>query len=503
VECDPNIQNQDVTVPEGIVLSDGQNPSVGFSSGWTFLCTLVFLGGMGLLVWSYDSLSALDRVENPGRALEHIVSRSMNLESSLSQASPWEQSLYQFLKGQDETLNPLVRWSSELANESAEPLNALYAAVLEAESGSYDQMNTRVATWDDDDAQLQFFREMLETAYGAEVRDSEENLFLQSRLAEEVPDNWFYSRLALQLAKGAQDTDFFRVTQGHVQRQQSQLFWRNRTLMFAEVGGALMSLVALLIVIGIRYSKGEEGLVVGRAALPPPWAGGDGFAVFMRGAAVTFLLLSGLGALLGAYFSFMNGAVNEKIMELMSTVILYMPIPLVLYYYLLRPKGQSLRQVFGLQLLHGKTGVLFLAVFALFACGLFGDLVISVAGDTVGKSTHWTEWFNDSLVWGDMTDLSILLLEVVVLAPVFEEIIFRGIVYASLRRRFGWVLSAVFSAAIFAIVHGYGIVGFVAVGWSGFLWAWAYEKTGSLLPGMAAHALNNFVFMASLLVVFR
>ncbi|GJL49277.1 MAG: hypothetical protein NPIRA01_05040 [Nitrospirales bacterium] len=503
MEREPHIQDQDITFTEEIVLSHTKSPSVGFSFGWTVLCTLVFLGGMGLLVWSYDSITALERVDQPERALEHIVSRSMNLESSLIQASPWEQSLYQLLKGQSETLKPLVQWYSELANETVDPLNALYAGVLEAESGSLDQMNRRVETWDGDDEQLQGFREILETAYGAEVRDGEDILLLQARLAEEVPDNWFYGRLAIQLAKAGHDTTFLRMTQGHVQGRQSQLFWRNRLLMITEVGGAVMSLLALLIVIGIRYRKGKEGLIVGHAVLPPPWVGGDGFAVFMRGAAVTFLLLSGLGALLGAYFSFMNGEVNEKFMELMSSIILYVPIPLVLYYYLLRPKGQSLRQVFGLQLRHGKTGVLFLSVLSLFACGLFGDLVISVAGDTIGKSTHWTEWFNDSLVWGDITDLAILFLEVVVLAPVFEEIIFRGIVYASLRRRFGWVWSAVLSTAIFAIVHGYGIVGLFAVGWSGFLWAWAYEKTGSLLPGIAAHALNNFVFLASLLVVFR
>ncbi|WP_447968584.1 CPBP family intramembrane glutamic endopeptidase [Nitrospira sp. M1] len=481
----------------------GGNPSVGFSFAWTLVCTLVFLGGMGLLVWSYGSLTSLERVENPERALEHIVSRSMSLESSLKQVSPWEQSVYRVLNGEDETVKPLVRWYTELTHESDDPVNALYAGVLEAEAGHSERMKTRVEAWDVEDERWQLFRDMLETAYGGKAHNPENIHRLQARLAEEVPDNWFYRRLALHLATRAHDTAFVRMTQDHLQSRQSQLVWRNRLLIFVEVGGAFVSLMALLIVLWIRYRKGEDGLVVGHAALPPPWKGGDGFAVLMRGAAVTFLFLAGLGALLGAYFSFLNGGVNEKVIELISTVILYVPIPWLLYYYLLRPKGYSLRHVFGCQLRQGKVGVLSLTVLSLFACGLFGDVVVSFAGDVVGRSTHWTEWFQDSLVWGDGIDLFILFVEVVVLAPIFEEIIFRGIVYASLRRRFGWTLSAVLSAAIFAIVHGYGIVGLLAVGWSGFLWAWAYEKTGSLLPGIAAHALNNFVFMASLLVVFR
>ena len=224
----------------------------------------------------------------------------------------------------------------------------------------------------------------------------------------------------------------------------------------------------------------------------------------MRGGAITLLLLTGLGALLGAYFSFIDRTVDSKLMELMSSVILYAPIPILLYYYLLRPAGHSFGQVFGLHVRSTNAGLLSLTVLALFACGMLGDLVISFGGEALGKSTHWTEWFNNSLVWGGTGDLTILFLEVAVLAPIFEEVIFRGIVFASLRRRFGWLISAVLSAVIFAIVHGYGIIGFCAVGWSGFLWAWAYEKTGSCMArNFGAHALNNFVFLGSLLVVFR
>jgi len=260
---------------------------------------------------------------------------------------------------------------------------------------------------------------MLETAYGEKVHNSEEMTVLQARLAEEVPDNWFYTQLALQLANRAGNSSFSTTTQENTKSRVDRIFWRNRTLMFAEIGVAVVSVLALLILMWRRYQKGEGALKIGHASLPPPWFGRDGFAVLMRGGAVTLLLLSGLGALLGAYFSFIDGAVNSKVMELMSSVILYAPIPILLYYFLLRPYDRSLSQVFGLQLRSGKAGIFLLTVLALFACGLLGDWVISLAGEAMGTSTHWTEWFNDSLVWGGTSDLTILFLEVAVLAPIF------------------------------------------------------------------------------------
>jgi membrane protease YdiL (CAAX protease family) len=108
-------------------------------------------------------------------------------------------------------------------------------------------------------------------------------------------------------------------------------------------------------------------------------------------------------------------------------------------------------------------------------------------------SSHWTEWFDEDLIWGGAAVVTVSLVEYVLFAPLFEELVFRGLLFATLRRRFGFGLSATLSAAIFALAHGYGLLGFASVIFSGLLWAWVYEKTGSLLPGMAAHALNNLM----------
>ncbi|MDQ7842798.1 MAG: CPBP family glutamic-type intramembrane protease [Armatimonadota bacterium] len=77
------------------------------------------------------------------------------------------------------------------------------------------------------------------------------------------------------------------------------------------------------------------------------------------------------------------------------------------------------------------------------------------------------------------------------LVPVGEELFFRGFVYGALRR-WGIPLANVLSAFFFAAVH-HQVVHFLPVFLLGIILAWLYERTGSLLPAMLVHALNNAV----------
>ncbi|MEQ1680872.1 MAG: CPBP family intramembrane glutamic endopeptidase [Nitrospira sp.] len=47
------------------------------------------------------------------------------------------------------------------------------------------------------------------------------------------------------------------------------------------------------------------------------------------------------------------------------------------------------------------------------------------------------------------------------------------------------------------------MIGFISVFWSGFLWAWIYERTGSLIPGMVAHAMNNLLVCLTVMALLR
>jgi membrane protease YdiL (CAAX protease family) len=88
--------------------------------------------------------------------------------------------------------------------------------------------------------------------------------------------------------------------------------------------------------------------------------------------------------------------------------------------------------------------------------------------------------------------IAMFALVAVILAPVFEEILFRGFLFRGLANSFGWLWGAFVSAAIFGIAHVQLDV-FIPLAALGFVLAWAYHKTGSLWTAITMHAMFNTV----------
>ncbi len=83
-----------------------------------------------------------------------------------------------------------------------------------------------------------------------------------------------------------------------------------------------------------------------------------------------------------------------------------------------------------------------------------------------------------------------LVFTAVVIAPVSEEIFFRGFVFGGLRPRYGWLRAAVISSALFAMAHGQ-LTFFPAAFLLGFLFAYLYQRSGSVWPGLILHMVVN------------
>lgn len=83
---------------------------------------------------------------------------------------------------------------------------------------------------------------------------------------------------------------------------------------------------------------------------------------------------------------------------------------------------------------------------------------------------------------------------VVGVAPPIEEFFFRGFLYGSLRTRFSFVPAAVIAGVVFGAVHAQtGIQAVPPLVALGFALCVSFEATGSILPGVCIHALNNMV----------
>ncbi len=90
---------------------------------------------------------------------------------------------------------------------------------------------------------------------------------------------------------------------------------------------------------------------------------------------------------------------------------------------------------------------------------------------------------SDLGVWGGI-------LRIVVIAPVVEEIIFRGVIMSGFSRNYHPVFAIFFSALLFALFH-LNPWQFAATFALGLLLGWIRVRTGSLLACIAGHAIHN------------
>ena len=79
-------------------------------------------------------------------------------------------------------------------------------------------------------------------------------------------------------------------------------------------------------------------------------------------------------------------------------------------------------------------------------------------------------------------------------AAIAEEICFRGMLFGGLRERLPRVPAALIAGLVFGALHVFtGISAVPPLIALGFVFCLLYEKTGSIVPGMLLHMLNNSV----------
>ena len=123
------------------------------------------------------------------------------------------------------------------------------------------------------------------------------------------------------------------------------------------------------------------------------------------------------------------------------------------------------------------------------AAGLFASLVLKPDQEDIGGELGVG---NPSIVIAVAAVLMIVLL-----APVAEELFFRGFLFAGLRTRWSLWPAAITSGLIFGLVHApTGITTVVPLAALGFALCWLYDRTGSLWPCVIAHMINNALALA-------
>jgi membrane protease YdiL (CAAX protease family) len=99
-------------------------------------------------------------------------------------------------------------------------------------------------------------------------------------------------------------------------------------------------------------------------------------------------------------------------------------------------------------------------------------------------------------------DLALLLLGITVIAPIGEELVFRGFLFRALAEtRLGAASAIVLTALVWAGLHfDKSWLGMAAMLFTGLVWGWLRWCTQSTLATIAVHALNNLVAGTGLVV---
>ncbi len=99
-------------------------------------------------------------------------------------------------------------------------------------------------------------------------------------------------------------------------------------------------------------------------------------------------------------------------------------------------------------------------------------------------------------VFGELEHPWLFAVGAAVVAPVVEELFFRGFLFAGLRRRLGWVKAGLISAALFSLIH-FTPTAMPPIFLLGCIFALLYEKSRSLWPAILVHATMNAVGVAA------
>lgn len=128
------------------------------------------------------------------------------------------------------------------------------------------------------------------------------------------------------------------------------------------------------------------------------------------------------------------------------------------------------------------------SAFAFFTCSVLFDAV------TTFLFVYVFSMKDEIHVAAQKSWTDILLMDLffpVLIAPVFEELLFRMGLYSLMRQRFEKKFSILSGTILFGAIHGYSVQGFCMCLAGGFLFMLLYIRTGNIWYSIAAHMVCN------------
>ncbi len=219
-----------------------------------------------------------------------------------------------------------------------------------------------------------------------------------------------------------------------------------------------------------------------------PWGALDMLWAVLFGVLIALPVFLVVGQLLEVQLS-------RSVALVVSSGIAYSALAVGVWLFLLRLRGNSWDAV-GLRWVGVRPLLTMLPLFA--GVYLMNLLVAYLVTRVVGQ--YENPQIAELAPGGELAlrDLLWLLIAAAVIAPLAEELLFRGVLYRYLRGRMRVWLSALISAALFAVVHFIPLL-LPGLFITGIVLALVAERYNSIIPSIVLHALNN---ATSLLLIY-
>ncbi len=103
-------------------------------------------------------------------------------------------------------------------------------------------------------------------------------------------------------------------------------------------------------------------------------------------------------------------------------------------------------------------------------------------------------------IFAQLSSPWLLLIGGTVVAPIVEEIFFRGFVFAGLRPRYGWQRAAIISSVLFALIHLIPTA-IIPILLLGYIFAYLYHRSNSIWPAILMHSATNALALGAAYMV--
>jgi len=447
----------------------------------------------------FKSGPVLDDLKYIGPSTGRVMERHLEFYEGYKNISFIEKSLHEFLFGtQQHVQNEVIKAYQEVLH---------YFSVHQDKTESWDVLNTK-ARWLITIAELRSNDELL-SALSKFNNNPEEEVIAEAvkfayfddyhdRFTPEVftgatmiPIGWAKNRLRLRINTRLQKPYFIELFKTRLEENGKHL----RASLLQIV--LLISFVILSgLYVMIRYKIFYISPPWKNNSLDEPWSLTEGFCVTLRAAIYGLAIWLALQMISNQFFT-------PNILNNWSTLFASIPMLWLIHHYLLRPRGKNLINGFGLSLKGVNIRDLIFVTGALLALELIGLLLIGWGTWKIGFENHWAHGIHERLVFSPTETVILSIINIIVWAPIFEEIGFRGLLYTTLRSHLSPTRAIVISAFIFSALHLQTLSGFLSIFWSGLILAYAYEKYRSLLPGILIHSFGNILYLSTILLFYR